>query len=94
MSYALCKQPALARRKITELHDLEKTQYVDPFDFADIHAALGDTDLALQLMQKAFEDHSPQLAYALILKRVQPQLWAQPRMKALVERLRFPSPGG
>lgn len=93
VSYALCKQPALARRKITELHDLEKTQYVDPFDFADIHAALGDTDLALQLMEKAFEDHSPQLAYALILKRVQPQLWAQPRMKALVERLRFPSPG-
>ena len=94
VTYALCKQPDRARQKIAELRELEKSQYVDPFDFADIHAALGEVDLAVQMMEKAFEDHSPQMAYALFLKRAHPQLWDQPRMKAVIERLRFPSSGG
>lgn len=93
ITYALCKQPALAQRKIAELRELEKTQYVDPADFAQIHLALGDIDLAMQLLEKAFEDHSPLMVYALLLQR-EPQLRDHPRMKALIERMRFPSPGG
>ena len=93
ITYALCKQPALAQRKIAELRELEKTQYVDPADFAQIHSALGDIDLAVQLWEKAFEDHSPLMVYALLVKR-EPQLRDHPRMKALIERMRFPSPGG
>lgn len=68
-TYALCKQPALAQKKIAELRELEKTQYVDPADFAQIHSALGDVDLAAQLWEKAFEDHSPLMVYALLVKR-------------------------
>ena len=93
ITYALCKQPARAQRKIAELRELERTQYVDPADFAQIHLALGDVDLAVQLWEKAFEDHSPLMVYALLVKR-EPQLRDHPRMKALIERMRFPSPGG
>ena len=93
ITYALCKQPARAQRKIAELRELERTQYVDPADFAQIHLALGDVDLAVQLWEKAFEDHSPLMVYALLVKR-EPQLRDHPRIKALIERMRFPSPGG
>lgn len=93
ITYALCKQPALAQRKISELRELERTQYVDPADFAQIHSALGDIDLAVQLWEKAFEAHSPLMVYALLVRR-EPQLRDHPRMKALIERMRFPSPGG
>ncbi len=93
VTYALCKQPALARRKIAELRDLEKTQYVDPFNFVEIHAALGDVDLAVQLMEKAYEDRSPQMAYFMLVK-LHPLLWDHPRTRELAGRLKFPPPGG
>jgi hypothetical protein len=94
VTYATCKQPALARQKIAELHDLERTQYIDPFNFVDIYAALGEIDLAVQLAERAYEDRSPQMAYFLIAKTLYPMLSEQPRFRALEERLQFPPPGG
>jgi len=94
VTYVLCKQPALARQKIAELHDLEKTQYIDPFNFVEIYAALGDIDRAVQLAERAYEDRSPQMVYFLSGKRLYPQLSDQPRFRALEERLQFPSHEG
>jgi Tfp pilus assembly protein PilF len=92
VTYALCGDTARAREKLTELHALEKKQYVDPVTFASIHSALGEMDDALRWYEKAFADRTPNMVYAGIGTRISPELAGNPRYKAIVERMEFPPP--
>jgi TolB-like protein/Tfp pilus assembly protein PilF len=92
VTYATCGDSARARQKLDELHALEKTQYVDPVTFAAIHSALGEMDEALRWYEKAFEDRTPNMVYALIVPQFSPELAGNPRYKAIVDRMRFPRP--
>jgi TolB-like protein/Tfp pilus assembly protein PilF len=92
VTYATCGDSARARQKLDELHALEKTQYVDPVTFAAIHSALGEMDEALRWYEKAFEDRTPNMVYALIVPQFSPELAGNPRYKAIVGRMRFPRP--
>jgi serine/threonine-protein kinase len=89
-SYATCGETARARQKLDELHALEEKQYVDPVAFAEIHSALGDMDEALRRYEKAFEDRTPNMAYALIGPRISPELVGNARYDAIVRRMGFP----
>ena len=93
-TYATCGDSKRARQKLDELHALESDQYVDPVSFALIHVALGEMDVALQAFEKAYEDHSPNMAYALILPKFNRELIGNARYQALVDRMRFPQPTG
>ena len=79
-------------QKLDELHALEAKQYVDPVNFADIHSALGETDEALRWYEKAFEDRTPNMAYASIGPGVDPRLAGNPRYEAIVRKMNFPTP--
>jgi eukaryotic-like serine/threonine-protein kinase len=92
-TYATCGDTARARQKLAELHALEAKQYVDPITFADVHAALGEMDEALRWYQKAVEDRSPNLVFALVASRVMPRLANNPGYQAIVSRMAFPQPG-
>ena len=92
VTYATCGESARARQKLDELHALEKTQYVDPVTFAAIHGALGEMDAALRWYEKAFEDRTPNMVYALIAPRFSPELAGNFRYKAIVDRMGFPQP--
>ena len=92
VTYATCGDSARARQKLDELHALEKTQYVDPVTFAAIHSALGEMDEALRWYEKAFEDRTPNMVYALIGPRFSPELAGNLRYKAIVDRMGFPQP--
>ena len=92
VTYATCGESARARQKLDELHALEKTQYVDPVTFAAIHSALGEVDAALRWYEKAFEDRTPNMVYALIAPRFSPELAGNLRYKAIVDRMGFPQP--
>jgi serine/threonine-protein kinase len=89
-TYATCGDSKRARQKLDELHALEKDQYVDPVSFALIHVALGEMDVALQAFERAYEDRSPNMAYALILPKFNRELIGNARYQALVDRMRFP----
>ena len=91
-TYALCGETARARQKLDELHALEKTQYVDPVTFADVHSALGETDEALRWYEKAWEDRTPNMAYASIMPLLDPGLAGNPRYEAIVRKMNFPEP--
>jgi serine/threonine protein kinase/Tfp pilus assembly protein PilF len=93
VAYALCGETARVRQKLDELHALEKKQYVDPVTFAYIHSALGEMDEALRWYEKAFEDRTPNMAYALIGPRISPELVGNKRYEAIVRRMGFPEPG-
>ena len=70
---------------------MEKKQYVDPVAFAEIHCALGEMDEALGWYEKAFADRTPNMVYAAILPRFCTGLAANPRFKAILDRMGFPS---
>lgn len=56
--YALAKsgKPAEARAVLAELQRLSTTRYVAPYNFAIIYNALGETDTALDYLEKAFAE--------------------------------------
>ena len=64
-------------------------QYVDPVTFADVHGALGETDEALRWYEKAFEDRTPNMVYAPIVPRLDPELAGNPRYEAIVRKMGF-----
>ncbi len=92
VTYATCRDGARARQKLDELHALEKTQYVDPVTFAAIHSALGEMDLALDWYEKAFADRTPNMAYALIVPRISPELAGNARYQAILGRMGLAKP--
>ncbi len=91
-TYAICGEPARARQKLEELHALSKERYVDPSTYADVHASLGEVDEAMRLYEKAWEDRTPNMAYAAIGSRINPRLAGNPRLEAIVRRMGFPEP--
>jgi serine/threonine protein kinase/Tfp pilus assembly protein PilF len=91
-TYGMCGETARARQKLDELHALEKTQYVDPVTFADVHSSLGDPEEALRWYEKAYEDRTPNMAYASVMPRIDPALAGNPRFEAIVRRMGFPGP--
>jgi serine/threonine-protein kinase len=93
-NYALCGETARARKKLDELHALEKKQYVDPVTFASIHVALGEMEEALRWYEKAFEDRTPNMVFANMASRMSPELAREARYREIVRRMGFPQHGG
>jgi tetratricopeptide (TPR) repeat protein len=86
-TYGICGETARARQKLEELHALSRERYVDPSIYADIHIGLGELDEALAWYEKAYEDRTPNMAYAAIAPLISPRLAANPRYEALVRRM-------
>jgi TolB-like protein/Tfp pilus assembly protein PilF len=93
-TYAACADTQRARQKLAELHALEKNQYVDPVTFAAIHGALGEMDLALTWYEKAYQDRTPNMSYALIMPLVAPELVGNARFQAILDHMGLKKPPG
>lgn len=91
-TYGTCGDKARAHQKIAELHALEAKRYVDPTTFAEVHTSLGEMDEALRWYQKAVEDRSPDMVYAMIAPSILPQLAHNPGYSAIIRRMAFPQP--
>jgi len=48
---------------LKELTELAKQKYVAPYYFAGIHIGLGDSDRAMEFLEKSYEEHSHWLVY-------------------------------
>ncbi len=64
---------------LNDLTTLAKQKYVAPYFFAGIHIGLGETDRAIECLEKSYEEHSHWLIY----------LHMDPSMDALREDRRF-----
>jgi TolB-like protein/Tfp pilus assembly protein PilF len=91
-TYATCGDTVRARQKLAELHALEKTQYVDPVTFAAIHSALGEMDQALTWYEKAYQERTPNMSYALILPLIAPELVGNARFQAILDHMGLKKP--
>lgn len=81
--HALAGNRAEAERAIQELKNLGQTRYVSPYYLAIVYAGLGETELTLDWLNKAVEDHSD----SLVLLAVEPKfakLHSHPRFGEIV----------
>ena len=90
-TYALCGDSKRAREKLAELHEMEKTAYVDPVTLAIVHSSLGELDEAFRWWEKAYDDRTPNMVFAAQTPHYfSPQLRGNPRYQAIVARMGFP----
>ncbi len=77
-----------ARARLEQLKKQSQSQYVSPFYIAQVHAALGESDLAMDYLEKAFQDRSN----SMIFLRVDPEfdtLRANPRFQKVLQRMQL-----
>lgn len=86
-AYALAGRMSDARRVLRELEKLSRTGFVSPFFFAEVHAALGEKDVAFEWLRKCQRERSNGLAlWAKVGPPLDP-LRSDPRFAALLRDL-------
>lgn len=91
-SYAVSGKKGKAREVLGELKERSRQKYVAPFNIAAVHVGLGEKDLALDWLEKAYEDHSIWLIF-LNVYPVFDSLRPDPRFQQLVRRIALPPRG-
>jgi len=91
LGYALARagQRAEAESILRELEATAAAQYVSPVAFATILIGLGETDRALDWMERAIEDRRGWVAYLNVNPIFDP-LRGNPRFETLVRRMQLP----
>ncbi len=81
-------RPEKARAIMEELHAASEQTYVSPVNFVGLHLQLGESDLALDWLERAYAERRGWLAYLRVEPLLDP-LRGHPRFEALVRRMRL-----
>jgi TolB-like protein/Tfp pilus assembly protein PilF len=87
--YALQGRRREALQAVDELQRRSKQTYVDPWYIAIIYVALGEKDVALTYLEKAYEQHSPGMN-GLKIDPVYAPIRSDPRFADLMRRVGLP----
>jgi serine/threonine-protein kinase len=79
-----------ARDALRRLNELAEQLYVSPYSFARIHVGLGETDQALQCLEKAYQERQGILTYLKVEPAFE-RLQSDPRFVKLLQRIGLPS---
>jgi hypothetical protein len=71
---------------LVDLEKLRERSYAQATALAAVHAGLGEKDRALEWLERAFEEHCPQLAW-LRYDLVWDALREEPRFQALLSKM-------
>ena len=85
-AYAASGRKDEAQKMLAELKGIAKQRYIPPYNFALICAALGNKDQAFEWLEKAYEEHSQQLALIKSDWLLQ-SLHSDPRYSDLLRRI-------
>jgi tetratricopeptide (TPR) repeat protein len=77
-----------ARRRLAELVEMRTRRYVSAYDMALIHAGLGEVELALDLLERGYEERTHWMALLRVDPRLDP-VRGHPRFARLLEVLRL-----
>jgi tetratricopeptide (TPR) repeat protein len=92
-AYAAANQGSEARSVLRQLSRMSKEMYVPPYPVAAIHAALGEKDEALGLLEKAYEQHDSWMDYLAVDPRLS-VLRSDARFSNLLDRMHLGKSGG
>jgi serine/threonine-protein kinase len=84
--YAQAGREAEARKTLNELRDISSQRFVPPMSFAQIYAALGEVDLALEWLEKGYQERDANLS-GLRANPVYDALRGDPRFDDLLRRV-------
>jgi DNA-binding winged helix-turn-helix (wHTH) protein/Flp pilus assembly protein TadD len=90
-AYAIAGKKAEARMLLRDLKESSAKHYFPPYQLALIHVGLGEKEEALNLLEKAYEEHYPWMIHLSVEPRFDP-LRSEPRFKALVSRIGLGQP--
>jgi pentatricopeptide repeat protein len=85
-AYVRAGRPEEARQVLEDLLALARQRYVTPYKIAAAYAAIGDNPLALDWLERAYQEHD----HRLVMLRVEPQfdgLRREPRFIELQRKL-------
>ena len=85
-TYASAGRKAEAQRVLAELNERSKRSYVSPFDIALVYAGLGEKRQALEMLERAYEDHSFRLTWIKVWPQLD-SLRGEPRFRDLMRRM-------
>jgi TolB-like protein/Flp pilus assembly protein TadD/predicted Ser/Thr protein kinase len=88
--YAVAGKKQQKEEVLAKLKAIEEHGYVSAFDMAVIYTGAGDKEIALQWLQKAFEERSSFLIYSRWEPRLDP-LRNDPRFRDLLRRIGLPT---
>jgi tetratricopeptide (TPR) repeat protein len=85
-AYALAGNAAKAREILRELEERAKSAFVSPYHFAYVYTGLGDSDRALDLLERAVAERTGP-AYSIKGSFLLAPLHAHPRFRALLRQM-------
>jgi serine/threonine-protein kinase len=85
-AYAESQKKHEANEMLNELNELAKRQYVSAYEVAKIYVALGNSEQAFQLLEKAYAEHSFHLANLNACPQFK-SVRSDPRFQDLVQRI-------
>jgi|ERR1043166_4999338 tetratricopeptide (TPR) repeat protein len=88
-AYAMAGKRTEAEKKLAELQELSKQQYVSPALFASIYAALGEKDQAFDWLNKSIDEHGLDTGRLKVDMRFD-NLRSDPRFTELLKRVGLP----
>jgi TolB-like protein/Tfp pilus assembly protein PilF len=84
--YGLSRQPERARQVLQQLEEVARHQHVSGYYFSQVYLALGETEPALDWLERAAEERSPLIVYVKVAPQFD-KLRAEPRFHALLRRI-------
>lgn len=88
-AYAISGRTEEARHLLSELQQQSRRRYVSPYHFAMIDAGLGDNDMALQALEKAYDDREGRLCIVRFAPEFS-KVHENPGFAALMQRMKLP----
>jgi DNA-binding SARP family transcriptional activator/TolB-like protein/Tfp pilus assembly protein PilF len=86
-AHAKAGRTGAARAELARLIEASKARYVSAYHVAAIYLALGETDTALDWLDRAYDEQSPWIGYLAVDPRVA-ALRGNPRFERLVQKAR------
>jgi serine/threonine-protein kinase len=85
-AYAMTGRPEKARAVLRQLEERARREYVAPYHMAYVHTGLGETDAAMDWLERAYEERAGAV-YGIKTSFVFAPLRGHPRFTALLKRM-------
>ena len=78
---------------LDRLKGLSARHYVDPYVIAKVYDGLGDSDRAMEWLERSYTEHSPFVPGGIRSEYWTDRLRSDPRFQDLLRRMKYPADG-
>ncbi|HVH89465.1 MAG TPA: protein kinase [Terriglobales bacterium] len=89
-AYALSGNMSEAHKILNDLNSASEHRYIPPYFLAELHAALGDKEQAMNFLETSYRERDIYIAWLKVDSALDP-VRSDPRFEALLQRVGFPA---